>query len=57
MVAGRARKFYDQQAKERQQDAGKIHGRGKVPVNLPEANHIDSRDAAGRAVGVSGVVS
>ena len=55
MVAGRARAIYDQQAKERQQDAGKIHGRGKVVANFPQPNDSSrSRDAAGRAVGVSG---
>lgn len=52
--AARAREFYDQAAKERQQEAGRTHGRGKVPENLPEANHVDARDAAGKVVGVSG---
>jgi hypothetical protein len=35
MVGARARAWYDAQAKERQKEAGKIHGRGKekLPVN------------------------
>jgi hypothetical protein len=46
------RKFYDQQAKERQKLSD---GRGKKgPVNLPDLNQGDARDAAGAALGVSG---
>ncbi len=48
MVAGRARAIYDQQAKERQKRKP-----DSVVVNLPEQKER-SRDAAGRAVGVSG---
>jgi hypothetical protein len=56
MVAARAREIYDRQAKERQKEAGKVHGRGqtKVPVNLPEPISGDARDHAAKAVGVSG---
>ena len=55
MVAGRARKFYDQQAKERQRDHGATApGKKSLPANLPGVIPVDSRDAAGRAVGVSG---
>ncbi len=56
MVGARARDIYDRQAKERQKDSGKVHGRGKekVPVNLPEPFKADARDLAGKAVGVSG---
>ncbi len=48
--------MYDRQAKERQREAGKIHGRGKekVPEKLPEPIRGDARDKAGKAVGVSG---
>jgi hypothetical protein len=56
MVAARVRDLYDRQAKERQQEAGKVHGRGKVPANLPEPITAgDARDQAGKAVGVSGM--
>lgn len=56
MVAGRAREMYDAAAKERQKQSGKEHGRGKekVPVNVPEPIKGDSRDAVGKAIGVSG---
>jgi hypothetical protein len=49
-VGARAREWYDVQAKERQKEAGKLHGRGKakLPVNLPEANSGDTRDQAAR---------
>ena len=46
------RQIYDRRAKERQKEAGKVHGRGKVPVNLPEPIKADARDGrlrAGRA--------
>ena len=55
MVGARAREIYDRAAKERQSESGKVHGRGKVVENLPPP--IDSgksRDATGKAVGVSG---
>jgi len=52
MVAARARELYDEQAKERQR-ARKGHQAGASPENLPEL-HTDARDAAGKAVGVSG---
>jgi len=51
MVGARAREIYDKQAKERQKLSG---GQGiKGPVNLPDLKG-DSRDLAGKAVGVSG---
>jgi hypothetical protein len=48
--------LYDRQAKERQREAGKNHGRGKVVENLPQANPDPgrARDQAGKVVGVSG---
>lgn len=52
MVAARARELYDEQAKERQK-ARKGRQPGASPENLPEL-HSDARDAAGKAVGVSG---
>ena len=56
MVAARVREMYDREAKERQKEAGKQHGRGmeKVPVKVPGPIPNDSRDAAGKAVGVNG---
>ena len=54
MVAARARELYDQQAKERQAATRKRGNQKPVPENLPEREHIDARDAAGKAVGVSG---
>jgi ParB-like chromosome segregation protein Spo0J len=57
MVGARVKEMYNRQAKERQREAGKTHGRGKekVPVNLPEPIGTgDARDQAARAVGVSG---
>jgi len=57
-VAARAREFYDKAAKERQkQHGGTAPGRkmeGTLPVSLPEVKRSDARDAAGKAVGVSG---
>jgi len=49
MVADKARKFYDDAAKERQKTKGGHSG----PVSLPEAKG-DARDKAGKALGVSG---
>jgi len=56
MVGEKAKGLYAKQAKERQKEAGKTHGKGqpKLPVELPEAKGFDARDAAGKAVGVSG---
>ncbi len=57
MVGARARALYDELAKQRQRDSGKVHGRGKekVPVNLPEPiKPGDARDQVGEKVGVSG---
>jgi hypothetical protein len=53
MVAARAREFYDQQAKARQQQAGGDRKSEKsLRVKLPEA--VRSRELAGKAAGVSG---
>jgi len=49
MVAARARGMYDDAAKQRK----KRKPTDSVPVNLPEQNK-DARDAAGKALGVSG---
>jgi hypothetical protein len=52
MVAGRVRSIYDQQAKARQESrdrSGKFTGTADI-----KAPHADARDAAGKAVGVSG---
>ncbi|MFA6242038.1 MAG: hypothetical protein WC655_13980 [Candidatus Hydrogenedentales bacterium] len=54
MVAARAREYYDQRAKERQVVNLKRGDTKPVPVNLPEREKGDSRDQAGKAVGVSG---
>ena len=53
MVGSRAREHYDRLAKERQR-ARKGNQPGATPVNLPELSKGDSRDQAGKAVGVSG---
>jgi hypothetical protein len=56
MAAARARKFYDEQAKERLRDAQE-RGRQKqkgIQVDLPESNPGQARDQAGKAMGVSG---
>lgn len=50
MVAARAREYYDREAKKRML-AGK---KADPPENLPEGKASDARDAAGKAVGVSG---
>lgn len=55
MIGARAREMYDKAAKERQIEAGRTHGRGKVPELVPEPiSRGDSRDRAGAAVGVCG---
>jgi len=55
MVAARARELYDQQAKERMKDGGKKGGQCKGKENLPYPSaEQQARDAAGKAVGVSG---
>lgn len=50
MCAGRARAYYDQQAKERQLTGKKAD----LQANLPEGKTGQARDAAGKAFGVSG---
>jgi len=51
MVAARARSIYDEQARQRQVRKPS----DSVPANLPaQVNKADARDAAGKAVGVSG---
>jgi excisionase family DNA binding protein len=54
MVAARAREVYDRAAKERQRASGGDHKKKAVPANLPEPPRSDSRDVAGKAVGVGG---
>lgn len=49
----RARKWYDDAAKERQK-VRKGNQPGATPANLPDLSTGDARDAAGKAVGVSG---
>lgn len=54
MVAAKARKYYDDQAKERlKTNKGGKHG-GLPMENLPQAEKGSARDAAGKALGVSG---
>ncbi len=55
MVADKVRDYYDQQAKERMVEGGKSAGRSRPQqgvVNLPPP--VKARDAAGKALGVSG---
>jgi hypothetical protein len=57
LIGAKARDVYDKLAKERQKAGGAAGGKathGKVPVTVPEPSRSDSRDAAGKAVGVSG---
>jgi hypothetical protein len=54
MVAARARELYDEQAKERQRASGGNHKQKAVVENLPQPESTKARDAAGKAVGVSG---
>lgn len=51
MVAAKFRKYYDDQAKERQRAAGGDHSKKAVVEKLPQAK---ARDAAGKDFGVSG---
>lgn len=54
MVGARAREIYDRQAKERMLATQNNKAAGAAPANLPEQGKGDSRDLAGKAVGVSG---
>lgn len=56
MVGARAREIYDREAKDRQKaHGGTAPGKSKtLPANLPEVKSGDSRDAVGKAIGVSG---
>ncbi len=56
MVGARAREIYDRQAKERQKEHGRTApGKKSLPKNSSEViSRGDSRDLAGKAVGVSG---
>ena len=49
MVADKARACYDKEAKERQKRKPE-----SVVETLPQQNHTRARDAAGKALGVSG---
>ncbi|MEW6489821.1 MAG: hypothetical protein AB1578_18170 [Thermodesulfobacteriota bacterium] len=53
MVAARARAIYDRQARERMESGVNQHS---PPAKLPEGSKSDARDAAGKAVGVSGTL-
>lgn len=53
MVGARARKWYDDEAKKRQQ-VRKGKQPGATPANLPDMQKTDARDAVGKVVGVSG---
>jgi hypothetical protein len=60
MVAGRARKLYDEAAAKRKGEGQKSGGRGhkkNLPENLPESFFGDARDQAAKAVGASQLVS
>jgi hypothetical protein len=50
-VAARIRKFYDERARERQRQRSDL--KGNIQASLPESG-CQARDAAGKAVGVSG---
>jgi len=56
MAAARTKEIYEEQAKERQKESGKIHGRGKEKVveNFPQPISGKARDQAGEALNVSG---
>ena len=53
MIAAKAKDLYEKEARERQK-VRKGNQPGASPVTLPELNKGDSRDKAGKAVGVSG---
>ena len=53
MIGDRIRDAYDREAKERQK-VRKGNQPGATPAKLPDLRFADSRDAAGKAVGVSG---
>jgi len=54
MIADEARPLFDAEAKERQEAAGKHHGRGqeKVTPKVAEANAGESRQKAAEVFGV-----
>lgn len=55
MVGGRAREMYDKAAKERMKKGGRKGGQSKGMENFPDpSTEQTARDAAGKAVGVSG---
>jgi hypothetical protein len=57
LVGDRVRDYYDKQAKERQKEAIKDRdekGRAKSTSGNVTGSGADARDAAGKAVGVSG---
>jgi len=55
-IGANAYDLYEKEAKKRQKDAGKSHGKGqpKVKETVPEPISGQARDKAGKAVGVSG---
>ena len=55
MVGDKARAFYDEAAKERQaEQARRNQPQSQKAVKLPPLEKSDARDAAGKALGVSG---
>jgi hypothetical protein len=57
MVGGRAREWYDEEAKRRRAEGQRSGGRGhkkNSPENLPDSSKGDARDQVGQKVGVSG---
>lgn len=54
MVAARVRSVYDAQAKARMVEGAAKGGQSKGRENLPHPSEVRARDAAGKAVGVSG---
>jgi hypothetical protein len=54
LVAAKARAYYDADAAKRKAELGGRPSKNKLPVMLPGVVTSDARDAAGKAVGVSG---
>ncbi|MEN6404838.1 MAG: hypothetical protein ABFC77_00045 [Thermoguttaceae bacterium] len=54
MVGDKARDYYDKQAKERQKEHGKTAPGKNTSGKVTGSDSGDARDAAGKAIGVSG---
>jgi hypothetical protein len=54
VVGAKARELFDKLAKERHAALSGRPSKDKPPITLPEVSRGDARDAAGKAVGVSG---